>query len=270
VTPFLRWAGSKRPIVSRLQRYFPGYPARYVEPFAGSACLFFAIEPKDAVLGDLNSDLISALRVLRQQPREVQSSLSRLPLGKKVYYRIRRLDPKALDDVDAAARFIYLNRYCFNGLYRTNAHGAFNVPYGPPRSRAVRNPRPLQAAATLLQRATLLNEDFEDTLNFARRGDFAYLDPPYAVRSRRMFVDYHPRSFSQKDLARFENALTRLDARGVTFVATYADSIEARDMFARWKPVRIWTRRHIAGFEGARRGSYELLATNIRTRFQNT
>lgn len=261
--PFLRWAGSKRPIVSTLLKYYPGSPARYVEPFAGSACLFFALEPKDAVLGDLNLDLIATLRQLQRNADGVIHHLAAMPVGSDAYYRVRDATYHEQDASKRAARFIYLNHYCFNGLYRTNRDGRFNVPYGPPKSGLPLAEDLLQAASMVLRRAALVHADFEDTLDFARRGDFVYLDPPYATASRRVFAEYHPSAFSGKDLARLKTALHRLDSRGIRFVATYADSPEGRELFRPWRRTRIWTRRNIAGFEGHRRGTYEILATNI-------
>src|SRR5882762_1649630 len=125
----LRWAGSKRQIVTALAKYWPGRTSRYIEPFAGSACLFFYLEPAAAILGDLNGELIRTLRAVQRYPVKISDSLKRLPKGKIAYYKLRAVDPKSLGEIEAAARFLYLNGRCFNGLYRTNSAGMFNVPY---------------------------------------------------------------------------------------------------------------------------------------------
>jgi DNA adenine methylase len=260
----IRWAGSKSPVLSRLRRFWPGGDARYVEPFAGSASLFFDLEPPHAVLGDLNAELIGAFRAVKRDPGGVLAYLRGLPVGKGAYYRIRAIPPSAVCSIARAARFLYLNRYCFNGLYRTNKEGEFNVPYGPPESPRGVDEGLVNRASVLLGRASLVHGDFEVTLATTRSGDFVYLDPPYAVSSRRVFAEYGPNPFSGADLERLAAALSRLDARGIPFVITYADSSEARRLLERWQPRRIWTRRNIAGFAGSRRGSYELLATNSR------
>lgn len=261
--PIIRWAGSKRQILSSLKSYYPVEKPRYIEPFCGSGALFFRIEPHAAVLGDLNAELIGSLRAIQVNPGVVLECLHRLPTGKRAYYSVRAVNPNGLSDNELAARFLYLNHYCFNGLFRTNLQGRFNVPYGPPKSG-----RPIDAAVVLegsklLQQATLLDGDFEDTLAHARAGDFVYLDPPYVVRARRVFSEYLPHSFCQDDLGRLAKSLDDLDRIGAFFVVSYADSAEARSLFAKWSYRRIGVRRHIAGFAGARRTNYELIATNL-------
>jgi DNA adenine methylase len=262
--PFIRWAGSKRQIVSRLRKFWSG-GQRYIEPFAGSACLFFELEPAEALLGDLNWELILTMRAIQHDHGRVLEALRRLPTGEAWYYKIRSLDPRNLAELEIAARFLYLNRYCFNGLYRTNSSGSFNVPYGPPRSGFPVNETSISEASRVLRGALLLHADFEQTVSHAKSGDFVYLDPPYALSARRMFSEYLPGSFSTADLDRLGGLLLRLQRTGAAFVITYADSLEARRLLAEWHPRRIWTRRNIAGFSSKRRGSYELLATNIET-----
>jgi DNA adenine methylase len=256
----IRWAGSKRQTVGLLRKYWTG--GRYIEPFAGSACLFFDLEPSEAILGDLNWELTTAMQALKSDVEKILSILRGLPTGSDAYYRVRKLDPTRLDHSTLAARFLYLNRYCFNGLYRTNLRGQFNVPYGPPKSGRGVDEDLIRKAASLLRRATIMKADFEATVSLAGEGDFIYLDPPYVVSSRRVFREYLPESFSARDLSRLEELLRELDRKGASFVITYGDSPEARKLLRKWVPRRIRTRRNIAGFASDRRVSYELLATN--------
>lgn len=169
--PFLRWAGSKRQLIPRLRNFWSEDFRRYIEPFAGSASLFFDIEPRRAILGDANGELISTLRAVKKNVHEVVASLRRLPSGERAYYRVRSLELGNLSRPETAGRFIYLNHYCFNGIFRTNKQGRFNVPYGPPKSGARVKMAPLLRAARLLRRAKLLNGDFAETLSYARSGD---------------------------------------------------------------------------------------------------
>lgn len=163
---------------------------------------------------------------------------------------------------------MYLNRYCFNGLYRTNLQGRFNVPYGPPK-RGDLLPRVdedlIRSASKMLSKALLVHGDFATTLDQCEVGDFVYLDPPYAVGSRRVFAEYLPNSFAGSDLPRLSSALDELNRRRITFVITYADCAEARALLKKWNPIRIRTPRNIAGFVGSRRCSFELLASNLET-----
>jgi DNA adenine methylase len=262
---FLRWAGSKRQLVSELARYYAHGNGCYIEPFAGSSCLFFHLEPREAILGDLNGELIDTMRAIRNRPKDVLRCLGSMPTGKRAYYAVRSQDAESLSSIDAAARFIYLNHYCFNGLYRTNAAGRFNVPYGPPKSGASVNRDLIRNASRALKRATLVQSDFEETALRAKPGAFVYLDPPYAVSSRRVFSEYASDGFSLQDLERLGTVLSRLNQRNVTFLISYADSPEARELLRKWRPRRVRTRRNIAGFVGDRRHSYELLATNADT-----
>jgi DNA adenine methylase len=259
----LRWAGSKTQLLPKLRQFWKDGYARYVEPFAGSSCLFFDLEPRQGILGDLNWELMTALRALRSDAELVIQCLKRLPTGKENYYRIRTIDPQQLSPAELSARFLYLNRFCFNGLYRTNLSGMFNVPYAQPKSKVRFDEVAIVNASRALQRSSLIHGDFEVTLSYVREGDFVYLDPPYAVTARRVFREYLPSSFSNVDLPRLKRSLEQLAARDIAFVITYADSRESRRLLAPWKPRRVWVRRNIAGFAAARRGYYELLASNI-------
>ena len=260
---FLRWAGSKRLLLPKLRRYWRGDFGRYIEPFAGSACMFFDLEPEKAILGDLNWELVVTLKAVQMDVGLVLQSLRRLPRGKRHYYRIRSVDPTRLTAVELAARFLYLNRFCFNGLYRTNLRGKFNVPYCHPGASSKFDEELIREAARLLSRAELMHADFSVTTALAEKGDFVYLDPPYVVQKRRVFKEYLPGSFSANDLPRIASLLDLFENRGVRFLMTYADCSEARRLLRPWHPKRIWVRRNIAGFTGKRRGYYELLATNV-------
>lgn len=260
----LRWAGSKRQLLSKLQEFWPAGKTRYLEPFCGSACLFFALRPETAILGDVNRDLIETYTTLRTNCDSVVTHLKRFRRGRRSYYAVRAQDAHKLSSVQRAARFLYLNRYCFNGIYRTNSKGEFNVPYGPQKRETALNTDVIEQAASALTSATLISGDFCETLEHAVEGDFVYLDPPYATSKRRVFREYHPQSFGLSDLARLTWWLRQLDRRGTRFVVSYADCADARNAFAPWHSRRVKTRRHIAGFADNRRCAYELLVTNMK------
>lgn len=257
----VRWAGSKRQMLGLLRGYWRN-DATYIEPFAGSACLFFDLEPNRAIIGDLNGDLINSYRFLRDDPESTLAELRTLRPDKEHYYEARGQSPQDLAGAEAAARFFFLNRHCFNGLYRTNLKGEFNVPFGMTRGAPPLDESLLLSASRLLSRAQLINADFEVTLDKAHCGDFVYLDPPYVSSADKVFSEYLPNSFTDRDLIRLQDCLEELDRRGVTFVVTYSECIEARKFMAKWKPKRWRARRHIAGFAAHRRFSFELIATN--------
>ncbi len=261
--PFLRWAGSKRQIVPILARYWSGGFQRYVEPFAGSACLFFYLSPRAALLGDINKELLATYRVVRQRYQEVSQILRKMRKGRRQYYEIRALRPERLSPSKRAARFIYLNRYCFNGLYRTNSKGVFNVPYGGYGSGSLPSSDALRRASSLLKRTALVNGDFESVLDRVRPGDFVYMDPPFSVSERRVFKEYDASVFSRNDVTRLRRRLDGLAEMGISFVLSYVESTEAEYLSKGFKVSSVSVRRNIAGFIASRIRTTELLISNI-------
>lgn len=262
VTPILRWAGSKRKILPILASFWRPTFHRYVEPFAGSAALFFKVQPEAAILGDINADLMETYSVLRDRPDDVHKAVSKLPRSEDDYYKIRGRNINRLGALGRAVRFVYLNRHCFNGIYRTNTKGEFNVPYAHTRPGSVPTIETFRQNGALLQRAILKTGDFGAVLSAVKRNDFVYLDPPYAVTNRRVFRQYDKREFSTRDLERLVEHLKRIDRVGATFVVSYADCTEARTLLSHWNLRRLRVRRHIAGFVSDRRSAMELLVTN--------
>lgn len=260
--PFLRWAGSKRQLLQRIRQHVPADAARYIEPFAGSARLFFHLLPHHAILSDINFELIKVYRAVRRSPEAVGSLLHDLRRSKREYLRLRSLRPGCMTSSERAARFIYLNRFCFNGLYRTNRKGEFNVPYGASGTGRLPDTDMLRACSRALRRTTLIAADFEEVLRQVRRGDFVYMDPPYAVNSRRVFNEYHHRSFSFEDVSRIRRVMERLDRKKVSFLVSYAESAEGKMLSKGFAFEMVTVRRNIAGFTNDRKYSREILIWN--------
>jgi len=260
--PFLRWAGSKRKLLATLLHEVPPQSTRYIEPFAGSACLFFALRPVSAILGDINEQLVEAYRVVRQHPRKVARAVAQWKNTKHEYYRLRRLCPGDLELIDRAARFIYLNRYCFNGVYRTNRLGNFNVPRGS-RTGRVPDEQTFYRCAIALRDAELRAGDFEECLRNVGPGDFVYLDPPYAQSSRPTHGEYGYDGFGKSDIDRLVACLKRIDRAGGVFLLSYCDTpaLDAR-LSRKWAVRKISVRRHIAGFAKHRMCVGEVLVSN--------
>jgi DNA adenine methylase len=262
--PFLRWAGSKRRLLPVLKGFWTKNHKRYVEPFAGSACLFFAIKPPKALLGDLNPELISTYIQLKYRVNAVLNELRTLPpWNKEEYARLRSMDTSTLEPHVRAARFIYLNRFCFNGIYRTNLKGQFNVPYSGDRCGAMPEDEIFRQCSRRLRGARLVNGDFERVLDQAEQGDLVYMDPPYAVRARRVFREYDPSTFTSEDIARLRSWMERLNAAGINFVVSYAESDEADILKKDFSYETIAVRRNVAGFAAYRAMTNELLISNI-------
>lgn len=265
VTPLIRWAGSKRRLLPHLADYWAAKEhARYIEPFAGSGALFFHLQPKKALLNDINVDLINTYGVLAKQPEDVHRIVSAMPSDEVYYYKVRAWDPSSLSDIDRAARFIYLNRYCFNGIYRTNRKGDFNVPYGAKKAGALPSLQKFLAAASLLRRARFSSLDFEKFLDASvSRDDFVYLDPPYAVANRRVFRQYDPNTFGTEDVDRLSSLLELINKRKASFVVSYAYSAEIKPLLKRWRSKRVMAQRNVAGFTEHRRKAVEVVITNL-------
>lgn len=259
--PLLRWAGSKRQLVPTLSKYFdPDRHARYVEPFAGSACLFFSLKPKRAILGDINGELIRTYRDVKYRFEDVTNRLRRFRKSKKEFLRRRKPTKRSSSRSHRAARFIYLNRCCFNGLYRTNVRGGFNVPYGGKGSGPI--PKDLRQHARVLRSAVLVSGDFEKVLARTKPGDFVYLDPPFSVDSRRVFREYDSTQFDFGSIWRLRVWLEDLAANKINFLVSYAVCKEARFLGAGFQTRVVRVRRNIAGFAKHRRCARELLIFN--------
>lgn len=265
VKPLFRWAGSKKKLLPYLYPYWIKSGAkRYVEPFVGSAQLYFKIAPVDAILNDVNTELINTYRVIQKNSKKLHTLLSTYERDKDFYYHLRALDLSSLDRFERAARFLYLNKFCFNGLYRTNKKGDFNVPYSISSTGRLPSLEELKQCSESLKNVLFTNNDFEKVIrDNVREGDFIYLDPPYAVANGEIFNQYDPRTFGINDLERLRNLLIDLDNRNIPFLLSYANCIEFRKRFSDWKTQEVETQRNMTGFSRDKRIAKELLISNI-------
>jgi DNA adenine methylase len=257
--PFLRWAGSKRQMLSELREFIPPSFSRYVEPFAGSARLFFEIAPHASILGDINSELIDTYKLIKINWQEVAQALEAIPPGKESYYNLRSRPLESFSAQERAARFIFLNRFCFNGLYRTNLFGQFNVPYGGDRSGKLPTRVDLEMVSGLLSQAMLVSDCFQETLRLVKRGDFVYMDPPYAKKRERSFTEYSAAGFGDKELCLLRSWMEKLRDSDIKFVVTYADCPEAAILSKGFRSTRVRTRRCISGFVGSRGNVWDVI-----------
>ncbi len=261
--PFLRWAGSKRRLLPTLRSFWNSKHTRYVEPFAGSACLFFALKPPKAILGDLNPELVATYLEVKYRLAAVLEELHKIPQNSAdEYKRLRATPPTDLTSSERAARFIYLNRYCFNGIYRTNLLGEFNVPFSGQRCGSFPAADVFAKCSRRLQKATFVNGDFEKVLEKAVPGDLVYMDPPFAVRARRVFRQYDPSTFTHDDIKRLRSWMEQLATKRIAFVVSYAESDEADVLKKGFDYQTVSVRRNIAGFVTSRTLSNEVIIAN--------
>jgi DNA adenine methylase len=248
--PFLRWAGGKTRLLRRLLPHFPERFANYYEPFLGGGAVFFAIGDRAAkrhTLTDLNEELINTWLIARERPLELLDAL-RAYDGRNdevAYYEVRN-GPPVSDALSRAARFVYLNQTAWNGLWRVNQWGRFNVPWGARPFRGIDEAELLSVSAALRDAAIEL-ADFRDVLARPQAGDFVYLDPPYLpVSDTSKFAGYTEKRFRAADLAELAALCEAMTARGVNWVLSNRDTDLVRDLFSHAKIIRITTRRSVA------------------------
>jgi DNA adenine methylase len=254
VQPFLKWAGGKRWLAESSDLYVPSSYQRFVEPFLGGAAMFFALSPKDALLSDINSELIQLYEVVRDEPSELRRLLE-YHQGRhsaQHYYRVR--ETPSADKLERAARTLYLNRTCWNGLYRVNRKGQFNVPVGTKTNILLEEN--FDKVADLLSRAELRCCDFEDAVDQVSSGDFLFVDPPYTVKhNMNGFVKYNETIFSWADQLRLRDACMRAARRGAYVVATNADHESVRELYKNIADYRPLNRKSVLAANSARRGA---------------
>ncbi len=234
--PLVKWAGGKSQLLTHLAAHFPASFQRYVEPFLGGGAVYCHLQPKDALLSDSNAALIEVYWVVQQQAEALITALKEMQphvLEPDYYYAQRAADPTALSPVARAARFIYLNKTCYNGLYRVNRRGQFNVPFGhykrPPRLCDDDN---LRAVCALLQGADLRHVDFETVLAETGAGDFVYLDPPYdPLSATAYFTSYTAASFGRGEQERLAATFRAADARGAQLLLNNSDTPFIRQLY---------------------------------------
>jgi DNA adenine methylase len=244
-----------------LRQHVPPNFSRYVEPFCGSACLFFELAPSHGLLGDINPELIHFYARVRANPNKVGELFHGMPTTERFYYELRAASPDSLGANERAARFLYLNRFCFNGVYRTNRDGVFNVPRGV-RVGALPTLEEIASFGRFLRRADVKVDDFQEVLSHCGSGDFVYLDPPYAGRGVRNRGEYGANSFSEEDLGRLQDALQDASTRGAKILISYADVPVVREAFDGWHVTELTVGRNVSGFVHGRREVQELLITN--------
>ena len=264
MTPFLKWAGGKRWLVSGHNTWLRQDAKRYIEPFLGSGAVFFHLQPKVAILSDLNEELISTYKALRDMPCRVKHHLlthHRLHCN-DYYYQIRQKSPKSI--ATQAARFIYLNRTCFNGLYRVNSQGIFNVPKGT-KEKVILPSDNFEEISDLLQSADLISCDFADTIAQTQAGDFLYIDPPYTVRhNNNNFLKYNERIFSWADQQRLATCLAKAARRGVSIFISNADHPCIHELYRAkyWQRMTVSRFSRLASSSKHRRGTTEIVISN--------
>lgn len=266
IKPFLKWAGGKRWFVTNHSGLIPKDYNRYIEPFLGSGAVYFYLQPDKALLGDTNADLINTYRAIRKNWKLVYRYLKKHNRNhsKEYYYEVRSSSPRSI--ASKAARFVYLNRTCWNGLYRVNSKGEFNVPKGN-RSKAVFEDDSFEEISELLQKAKLYSTDFESLISKAKKDDLIFVDPPYTVRHNdNGFVKYNEKLFSWDDQKRLSRSLESAKQRGAKIVATNAFHESIIDLYeSEFETLSLSRNSSISSKPESRKKFNELIILNSST-----
>lgn len=268
--PVLKWAGGKSQILKYIREMMPSGFRHYFEPFLGGGAVLFALKPRTATVNDSNPELINMYVQLRSEVDEVIRHLEALDAGhesatdaKTFYYSVRDLFNRHLGSTtpEQAARLIYINKHCFNGLFRVNGKGCFNVPFNNRRKGDSFQAENLREIASYLQGITLLNGDFDNALRTVEKGDFVFLDSPYAPLNPSSFTDYTKEGFTYEDHVRLAEVYKKLSARGAFCMLTNHNTDLVRTLYADFPMRVVQVARPINSRASARKGE-ELIITN--------
>jgi DNA adenine methylase len=260
--PVLKWAGGKRKLLPELLKHVPKKIDMYAEPFAGGAALFFHIWPrcKEAVLIDENKDLVVFYRTLRDNPKELIAQARAFVHDEKTFYWVRSMNPKKLSDVHRAARMLYLNKTCFNGLWRVNAKGKFNSPWGHYKNPRIVDEEALMNVSRALQVARIIKADFHVAERY--KPDFVYCDPPYdPVSASSDFTRYAKNDFTWEDQKRLEEWASGLRDMGSAVMLSNANTKRVRKLYRAWDQRVIKAARAINANGNGRGKVEELIIT---------
>ena len=261
--PVLKWAGGKTRLLPEILPRLPPRLGRYHEPFFGGGALFFRLQPRDASLSDANEELITVYRSVRDDVERLIVELGRHRYEREYYYGMRALDPADLSDIERAARTIYLNRTCFNGLYRVNRRGQFNVPMGSYANPVICQADRLRAVSELLRHVDVRQGDYASCAEEAREGDFVYFDPPYQPISKTAsFTSYTANDFGEADQAALADTFRGLTDRGVRCLLSNSDTPLIRELYEGFQVEAVLAPRAISRNGAGRRAVLEVLVRN--------
>ena len=271
--PVVKWVGGKRQLLPQILPLIPKRMSAYCEPFLGGGAVLFALQPRRALVNDLNQDLITVYRVIKENADALIEHLSRHENTPEYFYRIRDLDRDreayaALSDVEKASRLLYLNKTCYNGLFRVNASGAFNSPYGHYRRPNIVNEQTIRGVSRYFNSCdiTFFSGDFAAVLDRVPRGGFVYLDPPYdPVSDTASFTGYNRGGFGREEQVRLKACCDALTARGVRFLLSNSATPFIRELYSSYHVSIVQARRAVNAVASRRGAIEEVLVRNYGT-----
>jgi DNA adenine methylase len=270
MTPFVKWAGGKRQLLSEIRKFIPPEISTYFEPFVGGGAVLFDIQPKRAIINDYNSELINAYRIIKSNCQELIDDLKTYMNTKEFFYQVREMDRqpnfKELSDVKRASRIIYLNKTCFNGLFRVNSQGQFNVPFGNYKEPNFVNESTLKTISNYLNSIdiTFLSVDFAESLKGVKKNDFVYLDPPYdPVSDISSFTGYTLNGFDKSEQQRLKETCDLLNEKGTKFLLSNSATPYIKNLYKDYTIEVIQANRSINSIAERRGKVDEVLIRNF-------
>ena len=254
ISPILKWVGGKRQLLSEIMPLINKNCSTYVEPFVGGGAVFFELQPKKAIINDFNSELINVYQVVRDNVEELISALEKHNElnSEEYFYEVRGIDRteqfQEMTDIEKAARIIYLNKTCYNGLYHVNAAGHFNSPYGKYKNPNIVNATTLRAMSKYLNKGNIVirQGDYKEALKGLRKGAFVYLDPPYMpISTSSSFTGYTQNGFSYDHQVELKKECDKLRKKGIAFLQSNSDCPEIRDLYKDYEIITVQARRNI-------------------------
>lgn len=268
IMPFVKWAGGKRQLINEIEKRLPDKINNYYEPFVGGGAILFHLKPQKAYISDINTVLINAYNIIKYNPSELIESLKELDkieCTKETYNNIRtKFNNKILArefDIEMASIFIFLNKRCFNGLYRVNSKGLFNVPFNNKSKCDSYNEDNIFNMSKYLKNVEIYNLDFEDVLKNAKKGDFIFLDSPYAPLNPTSFESYTKDGFDKDNHIRLSKVYKDLDKKGCLLMLTNHNTELIRDLYSGYKIEVVDAKRNINS-NGSNRIGKEVIITN--------
>ena len=269
VQPFLKWAGGKRQLLPEIKKYIPQSFKNYYEPFVGGGALLFYIQPSKAIINDINSELCNCFTVVRDNLEELIIDLTKHKKDEEYFYEIRDLDRKEeyknLLPAERASRIIFLNKTCYNGLFRVNSHGQFNAPFGKYKNPKILDEVVLKAVNYYLKNnyIEIRNNDFERALEDAQKGDFIYLDPPYdPISDTSSFTGYSMGGFGRDEQRRLKNVFVQLDKKGCMVMLSNSATSFIKNLYEDYRIITVSANRNINSVAKGRGKIDEVLVMN--------
>ncbi|MDR2864653.1 MAG: DNA adenine methylase [Spirochaetaceae bacterium] len=277
IKPYLKWAGGKRQLLPEIKKYFPKNVTDYTyyEPFIGAGAVFFALQPKKAIINDFNTQLILTYTVIKNNVEKLIELLKNYKNknDEEYFYKIRNLDRDTVEfnkltDLDKTARLIFLNKTCFNGLYRVNSQGLFNVPYGRYKNPVICEETVLRQISTYFNanEIDILNDDFESAVMSADKKSFVYFDPPYHSPNKTNFTGYQADGFGEEEQKRLRNVMLKMADRGVKCLLSNSDTAYIRALYDYdfFDIISVQAKRFINSDSSGRGNVNEVLIKNWR------